>query len=1025
VKITEFCLDNQTTTLVLTFVMIVAGLSAYQNMGRLEDPEFTIKDAVITTQYPGASAQAVEEEVTDEIETAIQQLAQLKEVKSQSYRGLSIVTATIKDKYDKETLPQVWDELRRKVSDAQMRLPPGAGPSMVNDDFGDVYGIFFALYGSEYSFAELWDVAKLLRRELLLIDGVAKIDVFGEQSEVIYIELDRDRMSQLGISPTTIANELQRQNLVSNAGSVSIGDDFVTIDPTELVAAETDLANILLSENTTEAQIYLRDIANIRRGYKEPPTQLLRFDGNPAIGIGISTVSGGNVVVMGELLKARLRELAPNIPLGMDIGVIAMQSDAVQTSVQGFVISLLQAIAIVVVVLLFFMGLRSGLLIGFVLFLTICGSFVFMSAMNVTLERISLGALIIALGMLVDNAIVVVDGMLIRFQRGMDKRKAAIEVVKQTAIPLLGATIIAVLAFAAIGTSQDKTGEFTRSLYTVIMISLLLSWVTAVTVTPLLCTKFLKTAGAEGASDPYGSAFYRRFSAFLHSCIRARYVTLALVIAVFAVAVYGFGQVSQSFFPNSTRPQFMVDYWLPQGTSIKRSNADAQKIEQYILGLEGVTHVTAVIGQGAPRFLLTYTPEKLNSAYTQFLVDVVDASRIDALYDEIQDTLTANFEDAQVQSRKFILGPGEPGKIQAKFFGPDPNVLRRLASKAENILLSHHDAFGVRNDWRDRVMVLRPVIAEQQANLNNISRQNINNVLLQAFEGLTVGLFRDGDEILPIILRAPEPDRSNVASIRNLQIWSPVARRMIPLRQVVNGFETVFEDEIIQRINRERVITALADPRHGEAPPLLDDVRASIEAIEMPEGYRLEWWGEYKSSGEAQEALAGNIPMFVVLMILITIALFNDLRQAAVIWLVVPLAVIGVTVGLLTTKQPFGFMAMLGFLSLSGMLIKNAIVLVDEINTQRAEDKPAIDAVVGSAVSRLRPVAMAAATTVLGMAPLFADAFFVSMAVTIAFGLSFATVLTMVVVPVLYATMFGIRADNADVNASAKGAAIS
>jgi multidrug efflux pump subunit AcrB len=425
--------------------------------------------------------------------------------------------------------------------------------------------------------------------------------------------------------------------------------------------------------------------------------------------------------------------------------------------------------------------------------------------------------------------------------------------------------------------------------------------------------------------------------------------------------------------------------------------------------MEGVTHVTAVIGQGAPRFLLTYTPEKLNSAYTQFLVDVDDASKIDALYDKIQDELTENFEDAQVQSRKFILGPGEPGKIQAKFFGPDPNVLRRLASQAESILLAHHDAFGVRNDWRDRVMVLRPIIAEQQANLNNISRQDINNTLLQAFEGLTVGLFREGDEILPIILRASEPDRSNAASIRNLQIWSPVANTMIPLRQVVNGFETVFEDEIIQRINRERVITALADPRHGEAPPMLDDVRASIEAIEMPDGYRLEWWGEYKSSGEAQEALAGKIPMFVVMMILITIALFNDLRQTAVIWLVVPLAVIGVTIGLLTTRQPFGFMALLGFLSLSGMLIKNAIVLVDEINTQRGQDKPAIDAVVGAAVSRLRPVAMAAATTVLGMAPLFPDAFFVSMAVTIAFGLSFATVLTMVVVPVLYATMFGIR----------------
>jgi len=1009
-KITEYCLDNRTTTLVLTVVMIVAGLGAYQKMGRLEDPEFTIKDALITTQYPGASAQEVEEEVTDEIEIAVQQLGQLKEVKSVSYRGLSIVTATMKDNYDKTSLPQVWDELRRKVGDAQLRLPPGAGPSIVNDDFGDVYGIFFALYGAEYSYDELWDVAKLLRRELLLVDDVAKIDIFADRPEVIYVELNRDRMSQLGIPSSAIAQELQQQNIVSNSGGVTVGSEFVTIDPTELVDSEEDIANILISGSDSDAQIYLRDIAEIRRGYREPANKLLRFDGKLAIGIGVSTAAGGNVVTMGEKLKARLRELASEIPLGMEFGVVAMQSDAVQTSIQGFVVSLLQAIAIVIVVLLIFMGLRSGLLIGFVLFLTICGSFVFMSMQGVTLERISLGALIIALGMLVDNAIVIVDGMLIRFQQGMEKRQAAIAVVKQTAWPLLGATIIAVLAFAAIGTSQDKTGEYTRSLFTVIMISLLLSWVVAVTVTPLLGTMFLKAPKGDPGDDPYDTPFYRIFGGFLLTCIKVRWLTIAIVLLVFGSAVYGFGQVSQSFFPNSTRPQFMVDYWLPQGTSIERSNADAQRVEEYMLGLDGVTHVASIIGAGAPRFLLTYTPEKLNSAYTQFLVEVDDAAKIDGLYDEIQDYLEQNHENAQPQVRKFILGPGEPGKIQAKFFGPDPNVLRQLSAKAEAVIKMHPDAFGVRNDWRGRVKVLRPVIDEQQANQFAISRQHIAAVLSQAFEGIAVGVYREADELLPIILRAPDSQRMNAASIRNLQIWSPAANATIPLRQVVIDFETVFEDEIIQRINRERMITALADPRHGEAPPLLADIRADVEAIELPEGYRLEWWGEYKSSGDAQAALAGSVPTFILLMVLITIALFNSLKQTAVIWLVVPLAVIGVTVGLLSTQQPFGFMALLGFLSLMGMLIKNAIVLVDEINLQRLEDKPAIEAITGSAVSRLRPVAMAAATTILGMAPLFPDAFFVSMAVTIAFGLGFATILTMVVVPVLYATIYKIKA---------------
>ena len=453
----------------------------------------------------------------------------------------------------------------------------------------------------------------------------------------------------------------------------------------------------------------------------------------------------------------------------------------------------------------------------------------------------------------------------------------------------------------------------------------------------------------------------------------------------------------------------MVDYWLPQGTSIETSARHAAVVEDYLLGLEGVTHVGSIIGQGAPRFLLTYTPEKANSAYTQFLVELDDATYIEALYDEIQDHLDENFEDAQGQVRKFILGPGEPGKVQAKFFGPDPDILRDLSASAEAILASHHDAYGVRNDWRGRVKVIRPIIDKQQASQFNISRQEISATLMQAFEGFTVGVFREGDELLPIILRAPDSQRDDVSSIRDLQIFSSAANTMIPLRQVVIGFEIVFEDEIIQRINRERVITALADPRHGEAPPMLSDVREAIEAIPLPEGYRLEWWGEYRDSAKAQGALAASLPVFIGMMVLITIALFNSLRQTAVIWLVVPLAIIGVTIGLLTTQQPFGFMALLGFLSLSGMLIKNAIVLLDEINLQRKEDKPAIDAITGSAVSRLRPVSMAAATTILGMAPLFPDAFFVSMAVTIAFGLGFATILTMIVVPVLYATIFKVK----------------
>jgi multidrug efflux pump subunit AcrB len=1011
-KITEFCLENRVTTIVLAVVLIAGGLQAFNTMGRLEDPEFVIKDALVITPYPGATAEEVEQEVTDEIEIAVQQLGQLYEVESRSSRGLSTVTVTVKDQFGKALLPQVWDELRRKVGDAQSNLPPGAGPSVVQDDFGDVFGVFVSLYGDEYSYAELYDVAKFLRREFLLVPDVAKVDIFGYLPEVVYVELHRDRLSQLGLSPAVIVDELRSRNVVSDAGSVNVGDKFIAINPTGLVNSVEEIGDIMISGGAGESQIFLRDVAEVRRGYQEPPPKVLRFDGEKAIGISISTAQGGNVVTMGEALGVKFREIENQIPLGIDFGIVSLQSESVTTAISSFVVSLLQAVLIVILVLLAFMGLRSGLLIGFVLFLTIAGSFIFMSASGVLLERISLGALIIALGMLVDNAIVVVDGMLVRIQQGVDRVQAALEVVKQTAGPLLGATVIAILAFAAIGTSQDNTGEYTRSLFTVIMISLLFSWVTAVTVTPLLGVMFLKSPEGDGeAKDPYGGKFYQVFKGLLRGCIRARWVTLAAVVGVFAASLYGFGNLEQSFFPNSTRPQFMVDYWLPQGTRIERTEADVEKIEEFVLGLEGVTHVTSIVGQGAPRFLLTYTPEKNNSAYAQLLVDVADSDFVDTIADQVQEHLEANYHDSVPQIRKFILGPGDPGKIQARFIGEDLDVLRELADEAEGIMHSHPNAFGIRQDWRQRTMVVKPIIADEQANLNQVTRQMVTTTILQAFEGVTVGVYREGDLLLPIILRAPDTERLDVSSIQNLQIWSPAAQRMIPLRQVVSGFETVFEDDIIYRINRQRAIVVLADPRVGEGPPLLNDLRPQIEAIDLPPDYRLEWWGEFRNSAKAQTSLAGPLPLFFLLMVVITVVLFNSLKQTAVIWLVVPLAVIGVTVGLGITRQPFGFMALLGFMSLSGMLIKNAIVLVDEINLQSTEEKAPFRAILDSAVSRLRPVAMAAATTILGMVPLFPVAFFVSMAVTIAFGLGFATILTMVVVPVLYATFYKVQAE--------------
>lgn len=1013
-NLAELAIRNRVTTLVLTTVLLVGGVVSFNHLARLEDPEFTIKEALVVTPYPGATAEEVEEEVSDKIEKAVQQLGQLKEVESKSDRGLSTVTVRIKDQYDKRSLPQVWDELRRKVGDVQDQMPPGVRPSIVMDDYGDVWGIFLAIYGDEYSYAELKEVAKLLRRELLLVDDVAKIEFWGELDEAVYVVPNRDRMSQLGIHPGQIIEKLRDKNLVADAGRVEVGSEFIAIAPTGAFTSVQDFEDLLILGSDSGQQIYLRDVAAVERGYVDPPSNILQYDGHNAIGLGISTVSGGNVVVMGNAIDARMHELVERIPLGVEFGVISLQSEAVTTAINGFLVSLVEAVVIVVVVLLLFMGLRSALIIGAVLTITILATFIFMQPWGVALERISLGALVIALGMLVDNAIVVVDGMLVKINSGQDAEQAASDVVAQQSLPLLGATAVAIMAFGAIGLSQDSTGEFCRSLFQVVLLSLGLSWLTGMTITPLLCVMFLKQEKSENGGEPkdaYGGIVFRWYRRLLLMAIRFRWATVLLVLTIFAVSLWGFQFVDNSFFPSSTRPQFMVDVWLPQGTHIDETLQTSEQIEQRLADLDGAKHVTTLAGAGGLRFLVTYAPEKTNSAYAQFLVDVDDYTVIDGLIEEIERTIPAEFPDVEVYGRTFLLGPGGGGKIQARFSGPDPNVLRELAENTMDILYQDGSAKAIRTDWRQRVKVLRPILAEEEANNAGVTEQDVALAAKSSFQGAAVGVYREGDELLPILFRSPKEERGDVSSINNLQIWSPAARQAIPLRQVVKDFETSFEDEILQRLNRMTTITVHADPAEGMASALLQRVRPQIESLELGPDYELQWWGEFRDSSRAQAGIAASLPFFFLAMVMIVIALFNSLRLPLVIWLTVPLAVIGVTAGLLLTHQPFGFMALLGFMSLSGMLIKNAIVLVDEIQFQQREGMPVFKSIVTSGVSRLRPVAMAALTTALGMIPLIFDAFFVSMAVTIIAGLCAATVLTMVVLPVFYSVLFKVKYD--------------
>lgn len=1011
-NLTDLTLKNRTVVVVLTVVMLGVGVSAFNRLPRLEDPEFTIKDALVVTPYAGATAYEVEEEVTDRLELAIQKLSTLDDVESRNIPGLSTITVGLKRDTAQESLPQAWDELRRKVGDAQSSLPPGAGPSIVIDDYGDVFGVYLVLYGEEYSYRELYDYAKLLRRELVLVADVAKVELSGVQNEAVYVEFDRERLAQLGISRESIAQHLVAENVVTDAGYVRVGPEFLAIEPDSLVHAAQDLGGVLISAGDS-SQVRLRDIATIRRGYQDPSPNKLRFDEHSAIGIGISTISGGNVVTMGQLIKTRLAELQSDMPLGMELGTIYMQSDMVVTAIDAFLINLLEAVAIVIVVLLLFMGLRSGLIIGFVLVLTICATFIFMGPAGIALERISLGALIIALGMLVDNAIVIIDGMLVRIQEGDDPEEAAVQVAGQTAMPLLGATVVAILAFAAIGTSPDSTGEFCSSLFTVIAISLSLSWVTAMTITPLLGIWFLKPPAESDADkgDPFDTKFYRAYKNVLALAVRHRWTTVAILLIVFGASVKGFGYVDQSFFPASTTPKFRVDVFWPLGTHVDETEKRAKAIEGYLRSMDGVKHVATTVGKGPLRFILTFTPEKPHSGYAQFLVDIENYKTLGADIEKAEAYIHSVAPEAIAFGRSFDLGPSPPGKIEARLIGPDPNVLRALEKQVVAIFEADPDTKGSRGDWFERVKIVRPRLSEEQADAHGITSRSVADAIRQGFQGRTVGIYREGDEIIPVVFRASDAERLNVASLRQIPIWSPVARAYIPLANVVTHLDAEWQDQIVMRRDRKRTLTVVTDPTEDSAPKLLERLRPQVEAIDFPPGYELVWGGEYESSRDAQTALFAPLPAFFGIMVLIVIALFNAIRQPLIIWLTVPLAIIGVSAGLLLTGQPFGFMALLGFLSLAGMLIKNAIVLVDQIDLEIRQGKQPYTAIIDSGVSRLRPVAMAAATTILGMLPLFSDAFYISMAVTIVGGLAVATVLTMVVVPVLYAIFFGARRD--------------
>ena len=1009
-NIAQFFIDRKILAWTMSLAIFAAGVSAYMTIGRLEDPEFTIKSAQVITYWPGATAMEVASELTDPLETAIQQMGQVKRVTSTSYPGRSIISVEMQDQYDKSTLPQVWDELRRKVNDNAPCLPSGCSAPIVFDSYGDVYGMYFVLYGDGYSMAELKEHAKMLRRELLLCDQVARVEMTGDHAEVVYFEISRARLANLGISLSEIQSVVSGHNAPAESGHLAIGDKYVRIDPTGKLDSLDDLGNLLVVRSDVEGRptVRLRDIATIRRGYDDPPSAILRYNGRPCIALGVSTVAGGNVTVMAQAISRRLKELESVTPIGLEIGMISNQDETVQTAISSFMVNLLEAVVIVVAVLLFFMGLRSGLIIGGILLLTVMATIAVMKQMGVLMERISLGAFIIALGMLVDNAIVVADAVLVAAQKGLDKVKAACDVVKQNMWPLLGGTVIAILSFAPVGASQDSSGEYCRSLFIVLMVSLLFSWVFAITLAPLLSADFIKSDG-KGSGDAYGGKFYTAYRAFLAGCLRHRILVVAVLAALLVGTFAGAGHVAQNFFPDSTRRQMMVHFWMPEGSSIRATDRGITALAEYVRTLDGVTGTTQLAGTGGLRFMLTYSPENNDSAYGLLFVDLDDYRRVPEISAQVDEFVAENLPDAMVSCQRFVLGTGNAQKIKLRIQGTDADTLRRLGQKALDVFHADGRLVEVQTDWRNRTDLIRPIVSQTRLRTLGITRQEVANAIKTATDGVSIGTWREGDESIDIRLRAPESECYDPDSLLSAWFRPDSISRPIPLMQVLSGFETASEDPIIQRRDRLLCLTVKANPGLGDnANAAFARLRPRIEELSktFPEGYTAEWGGEQEDSAEANESLFAKVPGIVAIMFLITVLLFNSIRKPLVIFCTIPLVLIGVVGGLLSFDQPFGFMALLGLLSLIGMQIKNAIVIIDEINARLAAGDAPVDAVMSAGVTRLRPLGLAAATTVLGMLPLVTDPFYSAMAVTVMCGLAFATLLTLVVIPVFYALFF-------------------
>ena len=1013
-NIPKYSLENQKIIYFFLAVMLIGGIYSFFKLPKKEDSPFVIKQAVLVTQYPGATPQEVEKLVTEPIEREIQAMSDVFQIKSESYFGMSKISIELQPTLSPDYMPVKWDELRRKVANIQPRLPSGASSISVSDDFGDVFGIYYALTADEgYTYDDLRNWAQKIKTELSPVPGVQKVYLFGEQRQVVNVKISIPKLANLGIDPNAIQQVMQTQNLLVNTGDINTGNYQLRLRAEGTYKDIQDIRDQLIVTKSG-GEVRLGDIATVERGYMDPPSNLMRVDGKRAIGIGVATGSKDDVVAVGNAVADHLAEMEQLFPVGMDLKTIYPENKIADEANNGFILNLIESLLIVIVIIFIVMGSRAGMLVGSSLLFSVGGTLLIMLIWGVGLNRTSLAAFIIAMGMLVDNAIVVTDNAQVGIKRGLSRYQALIDGATKPQWALLGATFIAVCSFLPMYLAPASVAEIVKPLFIVLAVSLGLSWVLALTQTTTFGNFILKEAKPGENKDPYDTKLYHKFESVLGRLIKRRYVTISTVVATLFLSLFVMSIMPQSFFPIMSKPYFRADLIFPEGYSIYDVETNVKKIEEeYLSKNENIKSYSFTLGGSPVRYYLASSSIGPKPNFANVLIETQDPEDAQAEEGKFYDYMVANYPNILTRSALFALSPVPDAAIEIGFIGDNVDTLVALTQRAQEIARNYDQVMEVRNSWGNKVPVWKPLYSQEKGLRLGITRQQVAYSLRSATNGVPLGEYREGDVFMPILLKDADKDSISLNDIKTLPVYSAKGRS-VKVEQVIDDFSLDYEFNVVRRFNREPCMLMQCEPKRGANTMaafshLWKEVQ---EKIQVPEGYKMTYFGEQSEQDKGNKAIAANIPLMFGLIYVTLLFLFPKYyRKPVLIMAMLPLIFIGVVLGLLVFGKSLDFFAMLGLLGLIGMNIKNAIVLVDEIGLQLNAGLSPVNAVIEATKTRIVPVTMASGTTILGMLPLLGDAMFAGMAATIMGGLFVSTILTIFVLPVTYCVFFKIKSE--------------